>query len=58
MNTDITLPDFEKAMLPVLERSMDDINSWIEEDFELFFNQAIYEDSKKRLSVKYQFTLE
>ncbi len=53
----LNLPVFTKNPRPHAIRSIDEINEWIEHDYNLFFNCEIYEKEKKRYSVKVPFKL-
>jgi hypothetical protein len=54
---DLNLPVIKGKQLPPSERTMDEINEWIEEDYALFFNREQYEKEKRRLSVNSKFVL-
>lgn len=39
------------------EKTMDEIDSWIEEDYKLFFDRKAYDEEKNRCSVEARFVL-
>ncbi len=54
----LMLPSIESnTMAPPSIRSMDEINKWIEEDYELFFDRKAYEMEKRDQPVAALFTL-
>lgn len=55
---DIDLPLFDKPMQAASVRSMDEIDMWIEQDYELFFDRFEYEKKKLESSVCKRFSLE
>ena len=57
MDNDLNLPIILKEPLPPSLRSMDEINEWIEQNYELFFDRSIYDKEKKLLSVNIPFVL-
>jgi hypothetical protein len=57
MKNELNLPSFNTEPLPPSLRSMDEINSWIEQDYALFFDRELYEKEKKLLSVNVPFIL-
>jgi hypothetical protein len=54
---DIHLPVFDKPMQAASVRSLDEINMWIEQDYNLFFNRSEYEKNKLKCSVHKQFCI-
>jgi hypothetical protein len=58
MNFDLDLPSIKGEPLPPLLRSMDEINTWIEHDYRLFFNRELYEKEKRLCSVNKPFVLD
>jgi hypothetical protein len=52
---DINFPIIETPMKPPSVQTMDQINMWIEQDYELFFDRAEYEKQKVLLSVYKRF---
>ncbi len=52
---DVNFPVIKSPMQPPSVRSMDEINTWIEQDYELFFDRAEYEKRKVLLSVYKRF---
>jgi hypothetical protein len=57
IEADLHFPIFTSEPLPPSLRSIDEINQWIEQDYELFFDREIYEKEKMRLSVNVPFVL-
>jgi hypothetical protein len=56
---DLNLPNIGPGvMLPPTPRSLDEIDAWIQEDYELFFDRESYEREKKRMTVPQQFKLD
>jgi hypothetical protein len=53
----LNLPSIIIEPRPPSLRTIDEINEWIEHDYELFFDRAIYEKEKRRLSVNAIFSL-
>jgi hypothetical protein len=53
----LNLPIIKDDPLPPSLRSMDEINTWIEQDYKLFFNRELYEKEKRLLSVNVPFVL-
>lgn len=53
----LNLPVIGPGALPPSIRSLDEIDAWIQEDYELFFDREIYEREKDRMSVSQQFSL-
>jgi hypothetical protein len=55
----------EKLNFPVITgepsppsiRTLDEIDQWIQEDYETFFNQEVYEKQKREMSVNVPFRL-
>ncbi|MBN1129959.1 MAG: hypothetical protein JXA71_13280 [Chitinispirillaceae bacterium] len=56
-STAVTFPVFKKEMLPPSLRSVDEINSWIEQDYPVMFDRERYQREKRRLSVNKPFFL-
>jgi hypothetical protein len=54
---DLSFPVIKKKPLPNSLRSIDEINEWIEHDYELFFDRKLYEKKKKKYSVNKPFVL-
>ena len=57
MKYDLNLPTLKGEPLPPLLRSIDEINTWIEQDYKLFFNRELYEKEKRLFSVNVPFVL-
>ncbi|MDD5675161.1 MAG: hypothetical protein PHC61_13415 [Chitinivibrionales bacterium] len=57
MDNDLNLAIFESEPLPPTERSVDEINNLIEDDYLLFFDRDAYEKEKKSNSVNIVFSL-
>ena len=57
MDNNLNFPIILKGPLPPSLRSMDEINEWIEQDYDLFFDRAIYEKEKLLYSVNIPFVL-
>jgi len=57
-NNDLHFPVFTAEPLPPSLRSVDEINTWIEQDYPFLFDRTIYEREKARLSVNVPFRLE
>jgi hypothetical protein len=57
LKSDLNLPIIKDDPLPPSLRSMDEINTWIEQDYKLFFNRELYEKEKRLLSVNVPFVL-
>lgn len=53
----LNFPVIKNDPLPPSLRSIDEINKWIEHDYQLFFNRRLYEEEKKRNSVNVRFSL-
>ena len=53
----LDFPVLNEPLAPPSIRSMDEINSWIEQDYALFFDRDVYEREKQRLSVEKLFFL-
>jgi hypothetical protein len=54
---DLKFPVIKGDPLPPSDRTMDEINAWIEENYELFFDRETYEREKSELSVNIPFRL-
>ncbi len=54
---ELNLPVIENEPLPQSIRSMDEINEWIEHDYQLFFDRKVYEREKRLCSVNIPFIL-
>ena len=54
---ELKFPVINDTMLEPSLRSMDEINEWIEHDYQLFFDRKTYEKEKKITSVLIPFTL-
>jgi hypothetical protein len=57
-NPELNFPVIKGEMLPPSIRSVDEINTWIEHDYQYFFNRERYEKQKRQLSVNVPFKLE
>jgi len=53
----LNFPEIKGKMLPPSIRSIDEINSLIEEDYALFFNREQYDQEKKKMAVYVKFVL-
>ena len=58
IDAEIEFPVFKEPMLPPSERTMDEIDTWIEEDYLFLFDRKRYEEEKRRLSVAERFVLQ
>jgi len=58
MNDKLNLPVIKSEPLPPSIRSMDEIDTWIEEDYALFFDREAYETEKRLNSVNVPFRLD
>ena len=54
---ELNLPIIKSEPLPQSLRSVDEVNEWIEQDYQLFFNRTVYEREKKLYSVNIPFIL-
>ena len=54
---ELSLPIIESEPLPQSLRSIDEVNEWIEHDYQLFFDRKIYEREKRLSSVNTPFVL-
>jgi hypothetical protein len=54
----LNLPVVGPGVLPPTLRSIDEIDEWIAQDYELFFDRETYEREKDRMSVPQQFKLD
>jgi len=54
---DLNFPEPDQEPLPPSIRSVDEINEWIEEDYERWSDRTVYEKDKKRNSVNVLFSL-
>jgi hypothetical protein len=57
-NRELDFPVIKEQMAAPSIRSIDEINTWIEEDYKLFFDRKTYEREKRLLSVTKIFTLD
>jgi hypothetical protein len=57
MENELNLPSFDSEPLPPSLRTMDEIDTWIEHDYKLFFNRDLYEKEKRQNSVNKPFVL-
>jgi hypothetical protein len=57
LTNELHFPVIKGGMLPHSLRSMDEINEWIEQDYQLFFNREAYEREKRACSVNVPFVL-
>ena len=55
---DLIFPTFRETMLSPSIRSLDEINTWIEQDYSLFFDSKLYRQEKYKLSVDKRFILD
>lgn len=58
MSKGLKLPIIRGKALPPSIRSMDQIEAWIEQDYQIFFRRDVYEAEKDRLSVNARFKLQ
>lgn len=57
-NCNLKLPSIKPGeMAPASERTIDQIDAWIEENYKLFFDRKSYDEEKTRCSVEVQFKL-
>jgi hypothetical protein len=54
---ELNFPVFLEDMAPPSVRTMDEIDSWIEHDYEIFFNREKYTEEKIKLTVGTIFSL-
>ncbi|MBN1757490.1 MAG: hypothetical protein JW863_04190 [Chitinispirillaceae bacterium] len=57
MENDLNLPVITGEMAPPSLRTIDEIDTWIEEDYASFFNREVYEREKRLYSVNVPFVL-
>jgi hypothetical protein len=57
MKYDLNLPSLKGEPLPPSLRTIDEVNTWIEQDYKLFFNRELYEKEKRQNSVNVPFVL-
>lgn len=50
-------PTITGESMPPSIRSLDEIDQWIQDDYEAFFNRDVYEKQKRRMSANTPFTL-
>jgi hypothetical protein len=55
---ELNLPEIQIEPTPPSLRTMDEIDTWIEEDYALFFDRDIYEKEKRLNSVNVPFKLD
>lgn len=55
--TELVFPVIMGKMAPPSIRSMDEINSWIEHDYALFYDREKFLEDKKKMSVYEKFIL-
>jgi hypothetical protein len=55
---DLEFPVISQEPLGPSVRTVDEINEWIEQDYPLFFDRAVYEAEKKMNSVDSPFVLD
>jgi hypothetical protein len=55
---DLKLPVVKQEPLGPSLRTVDEINTWIEQDYPLFFDREVYEEQKKKNSVDSPFVLD
>jgi hypothetical protein len=54
---ELNLPLIKNDQAPPSLRTVDEVNEWIEQDYQIFFNRTVYEEEKKRNSVNVPFVL-
>ena len=54
---ELNLPLMKSDPAPPSLRTVDEVNEWIEQDYRLFFNRAVYEEEKRLNSVNVPFVL-
>lgn len=54
---ELNLPLVKSEPAPPSVRAVDEVNKWIEQDYRLFFNRAVYEEDKRLNSVNVPFVL-
>ena len=54
---EINFPMIESELLNSSLRSIDEVNEWIEHDYQIFFNRSFYEREKRLNSVNIRFKL-
>ena len=57
MPEQLSFPDIGPEQLPPSIRSVDEIDEWIQQDYEAFFDREAYEKQKQELSVNVPFRL-
>jgi hypothetical protein len=55
---DLKFPVVKQEPLEPSLRTVDEINTWIEQDYALFFDRTVYEEQKKKNSVDSPFLLD
>ena len=55
---DLKFPVVKQEPFEPSLRTVDEINTWIEQDYALFFDRAVYEEQKKKNSVDSPFLLD
>jgi hypothetical protein len=53
----LCFPVIREPIAPPSERSIDEIDAWIEHDFTCFFDRERYSEEKRKLSVNERFVL-
>ena len=57
MAEELNFPRITGDPLPPSIRSLDEIDAWIQQDYEAFFDREAYEKQKRELSVNVPFKL-